>query len=339
MSLQAAATFKIAQAVPVNGQASFSEIADAVKLPSHKVRQIVRHCITNHIFCEPSPGHISHTAASRTLRDDEDLRGFVSVLGGEIFKAAAGCVPAMQDKPDSQEPTESGFSYGHHVVGTTLFQALSGDPARAKLFAIAMASLSGGDGYELSYLVKAYPWADLGEATIVDLGGSHGFVSIALAEKFPRLKFVVQDLPKVVNSVRPETIPERLKDRIELVPHNFFEPQPVKQADVYFYRWIFHNWSDKYARKMLEALIPALKPGARVIINDICLRQPGEEDAWDDWITRNMDMTMLEVLNARERDEEDYQQLFAEVDSRFKYRECRRLEGYRMGVVEAIWEP
>ena len=50
-------------------------------------------------------------------------------------------------------------------------------------------------------------------------------------------------------------------------------------------------------------------------------------------------MIMLEVLNARERDEEDYQQLFAEVDSRFKYQGCRRLEGYRMGVVEAIWEP
>ena len=335
----AASTFNITQAVPVDGEVSFSEIADVAKLPPHKVRQIVRHCITNNIFYESSPGRISHTAASRTLHDDEALRGFVSFCGGEVFRAGAGCVPAMQDKPDSQEPAESGFSYGHNIVGTPLFQALGADPQRAKIFSAAMASLSEGDGFELSYLVDAYPWAELGDAKLVDLGGSHGFVCVALAEKFPRLKFVVQDLPRMVNSVQPGSIPESVRDRIEFVSHNFFEPQPAKDADVFFFRWILHNWSDKYARKMLESLIPALKPGARVIINDICLRLPGEEDAWDNWMTRNMDMTMLELLNARERDDHDYQQLFAEVDPRFKYKGCRRLDGYRMAVMEAVWEP
>lgn len=37
-----------------------------------------------------------------------------------------------------------------------------------------------------------FPWAELVEATVVDLGGSHGAISCALARKYPSLKLVVQ---------------------------------------------------------------------------------------------------------------------------------------------------
>jgi hypothetical protein len=49
--------------------------------------------------------------------------------------------------------------------------------------------------------------------------------------------------------------------------HDFFTPQTVV-ADVYLLRWILHNWSDKYCMRILRALIPALKPGARVVVNE-----------------------------------------------------------------------
>ena len=37
---------------------------------------------------------------------------------------------------------------------------------------------------------------------------------------------------------------------------------------MYYFRSIFHNWSDKYYIKILQMLIPALKKGARVIIHE-----------------------------------------------------------------------
>lgn len=55
---------------------------------------------------------------------------------------------------------------------------------------------------------------------------------------------------------------------------NFFTEQPIR-ADVYFFRSIFHNWADKYCIKILKNLVPALKPGARVIIHERIL--PGLE--------------------------------------------------------------
>lgn len=55
---------------------------------------------------------------------------------------------------------------------------------------------------------------------------------------------------------------------------DFFTEQPVT-ADLYYFRTVFHNWADKYCVKILRALIPALRPGARILIHERVL--PGFE--------------------------------------------------------------
>lgn len=64
------------------------------------------------------------------------------------------------------------------------------------------------------------------------LGGSTGDAAFAIATKFPNLKIIVQDLPWTV-----ETSHERRGINVTFMAHNFFEEQPVKDADVYMYRW------------------------------------------------------------------------------------------------------
>lgn len=49
----------------------------------------------------------------------------------------------------------------------------------------------------------------------------------------------------------------------------------LPHADVYFFKWIFHDWSDKYCIKILRALIPALKKGARIVVNEFIVPAPG----------------------------------------------------------------
>lgn len=91
---------------------------------------------------------------------------------------------------------------------------------------------------------------------------------------------------------------------------------------VYFFRWIIHNYSTPYAISILKNLIPSLKPGARIVINDHCLREPGSENPWDEKLIRGMDMIMLTLLNAQERDEKEFKALFAKADSRFNFKVC-----------------
>jgi hypothetical protein len=219
-----------------------------------------------------------------------------------------------------------------------MFATFGKSPLRAKRMGGAMSSLTGGEGYEVSYLLSQYPWEEIDkvEGTVVDIGGSHGFVCVDLAEKYKNLKFVVQDLPKTVASA--PKIEGDAGNRISFQAHDFHTQQPVVGADVYLFRWIFHNHSDKYAVNMLRQLIPALKKGSRILINDHCLREPGEETEWDEKIMRTMDLVMLTLLNAQERTEGEFRALFKEADERFQFRGVKRVEGCRMAVVEAIWE-
>jgi hypothetical protein len=106
------------------------------------------------------------------------------------------------------------------------------------------------------------------------MGGNQGYVSMAIAEKFPKLKFVVQDTAGMRTPSTIGKVPEHLGDRVILTTHDFFTPQTV-DAQVYFFRWIFHGFSDKYCVKILQALTPALKKGARIVINDGVLPEPG----------------------------------------------------------------
>ena len=158
-----------------------------------------------------------------------------------------------------------------------------------------------GTGYDLKHLVDNYPWSSIGEGTVVDvrhlllessaglrdlkltrrfqIGGSNGFVSVRLAESFPSLRCIVQDFPSMIVS-GAEHLPAELADRVTFTPHDFLTQQPVKNADVYFFRWVLHGWSDKYCVQILQNLIPALKPGARVVINDNVLPEPGVLSSW-----------------------------------------------------------
>ena len=128
-------------------------------------------------------------------------------------------------------------------------------------------------GFETFHVLESFDWSNIHDGMVVDVGGSHGVASVEVARRCPSLRFVVQDREEVIKAAKA---PEDVADRVTFVAYDFFKEQPVKGADVYFYRWIFHNWSDKYCIKICRALIPALKPGARLLIQDILLPRQGE---------------------------------------------------------------
>jgi hypothetical protein len=100
------------------------------------------------------------------------------------------------------------------------------------------------------------------------MGGSSGHISAMVAKSHPRLNFIVQDLTEVQESFEEamESNPE-LASRISFQAHDFFTPQVVS-ASAYMFRYIFHDWSDKYVMQILLQLVPALKPGARIVLFD-----------------------------------------------------------------------
>ena len=98
------------------------------------------------------------------------------------------------------------------------------------------------------------------------MGGSRGNIAIAIANSAPKINFVVQDLPDMLRGAA-EAVPAEVKERVKFMVHDFFKPQVVV-GDAYLFRNIFHNWSDAHVVKILQATIPALKNGAKIVVND-----------------------------------------------------------------------
>lgn len=158
-----------------------------------------------------------------------------------------------------------------HCPNETMWDHYKAHPSWGKRFASSMQAFTSNPGMSPSFLVSGYPWSSLPvDSAVVDIGGSGGHISQALAKDYHHLRFVVQDLPEIINKVQD---PEK-NSRIEFMAHNFFNPQP-RVADVYLLRWILHDWPDSYAVKILQNLIPALKNGAKVVINDQLIPGPG----------------------------------------------------------------
>lgn len=167
-----------------------------------------------------------------------------------------------------------------------MFETLESQyPKRAETFAFAMEAMA--LMMPDSIVTNAYDWASLGSATLVDVGGGKGFACRALAKHFPKMSFIVQDLESTANAGRDQ-LPAELKDRIKFMTHDFFTPQPVKDADVYHFRAIFHDWPDGHCIRLLQNLIPALKKGAKVIIVDPRTPDPLKMQPWQERQSRYM---------------------------------------------------
>jgi hypothetical protein len=61
--------------------------------------------------------------------------------------------------------------------------------------------------------------------------------------------------------------PEALADgRVKLQTHDFFTPQPVKNAAVFFLRYVLHDWPTEKAKLILKALRLSATPNTKLIL-------------------------------------------------------------------------
>ena len=84
-------------------------------------------------------------------------------------------------------------------------------------------------------------------ATVCDVAGGIGNISLQLAKAHPNLRLILQDLPERINQAKevwlkecPEAIAER---RIIFEPIDFFTSSPVPGCDVYYVRDTFLSFS------------------------------------------------------------------------------------------------
>ncbi|KAF2280130.1 O-methyltransferase A [Westerdykella ornata] len=166
---------------------------------------------------------------------------------------------------------------------------------------------------------KDYPWDRLGSATVVDVGGGVGGFCLQLSHLYPDLKFVVQDRAPVLQQaetfVWPKENPTALSQgRVTFTPHDFFSDNPVKGAEVYWLRYIIHDWSDEYCVKILSAIRASMGPKSRILICDQVMNTtlgtpelpPAPSPLPANWgyytrYSHQRDLAMMSIINGIER--------------------------------------
>lgn len=108
----------------------------------------------------------------------------------------------------------------------------------------------------------------------------------------------------------------------------------MKDADVFLLRMIIHDWADADAVRILKELTEVMRKGSRIVIMDMVLPIPGTSSQTLEAALRQKDLMMRQVLNAREREVEDWQALIRSVDERLKIVAIRRPEGSQHSIIE-----
>lgn len=140
------------------------------------------------------------------------------------------------------------------------------------------------------------------EVAIVDVGGGLGQVLVSLKQRFPGLKgkMVVQDLPVVVDSIKPGDLPEG----VEAMGVDFFKEQPVKGAKAYYLRAVLHDWPDKQASQILGRIREAMSEESLVLVNEVAILEYGVS-----LLATQMDFNMMTGFASLERTERQWRAL------------------------------
>ncbi|KAI0153304.1 S-adenosyl-L-methionine-dependent methyltransferase [Xylariaceae sp. FL1272] len=294
--------------------------------------------MSQRIFCEPQPGVVAHTAASRVLVENAGLFNWLRFSTDDLWRAACFTGDAMAQAPGSEEPHETGFALANDT-NKNMFEFFSEHPERSKRFADAMRFFTERPGLEPYHVADNYDWGALPEnSVIVDVGGSHGLICIELARRFPKISFVVQDLDEPVIRDAEAQCPNDVKNRVKYMVYDFLSRQPIHNADVYFLRAVLHNWSDTYAIKILRNLIPALKIGAKIIINDTVVPEPDQVPPMMAGPLRANDLVMLELQNAGDREMAEWAALFARAHPGFDFQGGTKCLNSPLWILQVEWK-
>ncbi|KAL4944981.1 hypothetical protein BDV06DRAFT_232162 [Aspergillus oleicola] len=326
--------YGIAKAVPLEGSISYSKLGAQCGLDTSTVQRILGVLMVYHIFQQPDMGHVSHTRLSHAMVTDEGLAATAKFLFEDLASYSHRIPDALDKWGPSPEATETAFNLVHGT-NSNVYDYMARNKQYENTFVKVMEHIASSEVSNTNPLLDGFDWEGIGNGVVFDVAGSAGHVSIQLARRYPNLTFIVQDYESVCRQGEAQ-LPADLRDRVRFEARDMFQPHkrvPDKKT-VYFLRNVFHNWSDKYARQILQAIIPALKSGDRIVLNEHIVPEPGTGSASVEKFARANDMTMLSILNGQERTAQQFKDLVASADPELKVLGVKTEPGLTHGVVE-----
>ncbi|KAF2092637.1 O-methyltransferase [Rhizodiscina lignyota] len=301
------------------------EIAEKVNAAPPLLRRILRYMASMGMIQEAGPDTFRCIKATQNLATVDVRAGVLHNF--ENVNAAFQALPSFLQRNSYREITDikhTPYQQGWNTELTT-FQWMQQNPQHMAWMSDYMAVSHSG---KRSWL-DAYPFSlksqdvDSERVVFVDVGGGIGHQCISLRESHPQLtgRVVLQDLKEVVEQANvPETI--------EVIAHNFFDPQPVQGAKFYYLRNVLHDWSDDKCILILKHLIASMTSDSMILIDEMVLPDIGAH-----WHATQYDLTMMVALAAQERTRSQWEALLDQAGLQITSVHC-----YTKTVAESIIE-
>jgi hypothetical protein len=205
------------------------------------------------------------------------------------------------------DTVRTGRSAAETYYGQPFFTWLAGQPEQVSRFTGAMANLTNG------IKLGAIAGRDFSEShRIVDVGGADGRLLSHVLARLPVATGVSYDLPHVVGAVERVAKETDLDGRLTGEGGDFFESVPAG-ADTYLLSMVLHDWDDERATRILANIAAAADSGARVCALELVL-----PDGDEPHMSKMIDLTMLGMLDGRERTEPEMRALVEAAGLRYE---------------------
>jgi hypothetical protein len=259
--------------------------ADAMSL-----RRVLRALASVGVFTETADGRFGLTPLGETLTTDSpaSMRDLAVMWMETHYGPFGGLLDTVR----------TGRCAATAFYGEPFFGWLGGHPAHVQRFSRAMANLTG--GIKLG-AIGSFDFSGAGH--IVDVGGADGAVLAHVLASAPGTDGVAFDLPHVVAEAGPRLAGYGLGDRLRLAGGDFFTAVPGG-ADTYLLSMVLHDWSDEEASRLLASIKAAAPAGARLVAFELVVPDGGGPH-----MAKMIDLTMLGMLNGRERTKAEYRLL------------------------------
>ncbi|ORY03752.1 S-adenosyl-L-methionine-dependent methyltransferase [Clohesyomyces aquaticus] len=275
-ALNTAVVLNVAQAIEsFGGEAQLCDLAMKCDVNEHKLGRILRTLTGEFVFVECSPDRFKNSRHSIALLSP-GARSFISFITDLGMKCANG-IPGDMVNPDTKHSFSDRTAPFCKMVSKNdqTFAEYMGDPKNAEMVALGNEGIVGWlNGLTRASLINDYPWEALGDAKVIDLGCGMGDSGIDVLKKFPRLSWVYQDLPSVIDNLKenfPDQLQPRVRDgQISFVVQDYFQSN-VSDGDVWYMRGVLHEYDDNEALEVLKHLAVAMRrtPNSIMIINEV----------------------------------------------------------------------
>ena len=159
--------FKVFEFIPLEDKISYTELATKAGVSELRLKSLARMGMTNHLFVEPEPGYIAHSATSAALITNTKFSDQRVWMTSIIAPVIASMVTAHERWPDSTAPNNTAFSAAFDT-DLRMYEYIAKQPEIYKLFGRVMDAIATSPKSDLKHLVSGFDWASLNKALVID---------------------------------------------------------------------------------------------------------------------------------------------------------------------------